>query len=169
MRRVQQQCLFFLVFFLISACGSLEHTASPPSTPPSAPPLSKSQPKDNPIRIARSMIGKPYRFGGSHPRTGFDCSGLLYYSFQQRIPRSSRQQFAATKAVKRNNLQPGDLVFFNIAFTKIGTSKRAKVSHVGLYVGNGKFIHAPSSGKAVMQSSLTQDYWRKRFIRGGRF
>lgn len=162
--------LVILFIPLLVGCGSVEPRNHSENSELQGQPEDKS----DPISLATRMIGKPYKFGGYSPRTGFDCSGLMYYSYQKQIPRSSILQYRASKAVKRSKLQPGDLVFFDIGYTKIKTKKRKsskskKVSHVGLYIGEGQFIHAPSSGKHVMKSSLQQDYWRQRFVRGGRF
>ena len=115
------------------------------------------------VRIATSLIGTPYRFGGTSPKTGFDCSGLVFYTHQQlghTLPRTASALYKATKPISKRSLQPGDLVFFRI--------HRRKISHVGIYLGNNKFVHAPSSGKVVSVTSLNNPYWKKRFIRGGR-
>lgn len=115
------------------------------------------------IRIAKAQLGKPYRFGGVNPKTGFDCSGLINYSYKKvglSIPRTTKQLYRIATPIKRNHLKAGDLVFFRI--------NRNKISHVGLYLGNNKFIHAPSGGKRVNIASLNNKYWRTRFTRGGR-
>lgn len=109
------------------------------------------------------MIGVRYRYGGRHPETGFDCSGLVYYSHLRagkRVPRTSQAQYRASTPVSRQGLREGDLVFFRI--------KRSRISHVGIYLGDGRFVHAPSTGKKVTVTSLDDPYWRKRFVRGGR-
>lgn len=116
------------------------------------------------VQIARSMLGKPYHYGGNNPRTGFDCSGLVYYSHQRlgkRLPRSSAQQYRASLPVAKSAIKRGDLLFFRI--------NRRKISHVGIYLGNNRFIHAPSRGKAVSIAELDSPYWQQRFVRGGRF
>ncbi len=115
------------------------------------------------VAVARSMLGIPYHYGGRHPDNGFDCSGLVYYSHLQagiQLPRTSYAQFKSSRPVSRKHLIPGDLVFFRI--------RRNKISHVGIYLGNGRFIHAPSSGKEVSIGSMSNPYWQKRFARGGR-
>jgi cell wall-associated NlpC family hydrolase len=114
-------------------------------------------------KIAQSMIGVKYRYGGRHPETGFDCSGLVYYSHLRAgktVPRTSQAQYRASVPVSRGSLQEGDLVFFRI--------RRDRISHVGIYLGNGRFVHAPSTGKKVSITSLNEPYWTKRFVRGGR-
>jgi cell wall-associated NlpC family hydrolase len=101
------------------------------------------------------MVGKPYRFGGSSP-SGFDCSGLVLYSYKQAgvaLPHSTDKQRSASRVVKVAELRRGDLLFFNQEGKKHG--------HVGIYVGEGKFVHAPSSGKSVRSDSLDSPYWKK--------
>ncbi|MBI1421991.1 MAG: NlpC/P60 family protein [Gammaproteobacteria bacterium] len=115
------------------------------------------------VEIARELVGTPYHYGGRSPKTGFDCSGLVYYTHMQaglELPRTSLGQLRATQPVSFSGLQPGDLVFFRFS--------RYKVSHVGIYIGHHRFVHAPSNGKEVTVDSLNDPYWRKRFVRGGR-
>lgn len=108
---------------------------------------------------ALSLIGVDYRFGGNTPDQGLDCSGLIRYVFQQAtglsLPRSAREQSRLGESVSKEKLQPGDLVFFN--------TRRFQFSHVGLYIGDNRFIHAPSSGGAVQVVSLDNAYWKKAF------
>ena len=108
---------------------------------------------------ALSLIGVDYRFGGNTPDQGLDCSGLIRYVFQQAtglaLPRSAREQARVGESVSKDKLQPGDLVFFN--------TRRFQFSHVGLYIGDNRFIHAPSRGGAVQVVSLDNEYWRKAF------
>ena len=116
------------------------------------------------VQEARSLLGTPYRYGGTSPGKGFDCSGLVYYVHQQLgvdVPRTSANQYRAALPVSRRALRPGDLVFFH-------TYGRKLVSHVGIYVGKGKFIHAPSSGKRVSTANLNDKYWRKHYTGAGR-
>lgn len=111
------------------------------------------------VSAAMGFLGVPYRRGGTSAETGFDCSGLVKTVYQDSLglvlPRVAAQQAASTKKVARNDLQPGDLVFFN-------TMRRA-FSHVGIYIGDGKFVHAPRSGAGVRIESLSGAYWKKRF------
>jgi cell wall-associated NlpC family hydrolase len=104
---------------------------------------------------ALKMVGKPYRYGGSSP-SGFDCSGLVLYSYKQAgvaLPRATDSQRSASRSVKVAELRRGDLLFFNQEGKKFG--------HVGIYVGDGKFVHAPSSGKSVRSDRLDSPYWKK--------
>jgi len=117
------------------------------------------------LKTAFDLRGTPYRMGGSS-KQGLDCSGLVWVSFASagiRLPRTSQEQFHATKRVSRDALQPGDLVFF-----KTGRSKKREIDHVGIYVGNGKFLHAPRRGKAVSLASLSEPYWNSRYRGAGR-
>ncbi len=113
-----------------------------------------------PLLKALSMIGTPYKFGGNNPEKGMDCSAFVKHVYKESaditLPRSAREMSHEGQAVARNDLEPGDLVFFN-------TRKRPN-SHVGIYAGNGEFIHASSSRtKEVTISRLDQSYWAKRF------
>ena len=108
---------------------------------------------------AMGFMGVPYKWGGNTAETGFDCSGFVRSMYQQTVglllPRKAEQQAAATEQIAKADLQPGDLVFFN-------TMRRA-FSHVGIYVGNGKFIHAPKAGSHVRVDNLGGSYWQRRF------
>jgi len=111
--------------------------------------------------IALRQVGVPYRYGGMTP-TGFDCSGLVHYSYAhagKNIPRTTAGQWAHLPPVEGHNMRAGDLLFFSIS---------GKMSHVGMYLGDGRFVHAPSSGKVVAIESLSSDYYRKAFIRAAR-
>ena len=109
--------------------------------------------------LADTLRNIRYRRGGNSPDTGFDCSGFVRYVFRHAIgaelPTTSAAQFASGDSVKRDQLQRGDLVFFRIAGKRI--------SHVGIYLEDGQFIHAPSSGKTVRVDRLDQSYWKQRF------
>lgn len=108
---------------------------------------------------ALGFLGVPYRRGGNSAETGFDCSGFVRAIYQQTagllLPRTASDQAAATDRIDKTELKPGDLVFFN-------TMRRA-FSHVGIYVGNGKFIHAPKPGGEVRVEDMGTSYWAKRF------
>lgn len=109
------------------------------------------------IRTAEKYLGVRYKFGGDTPR-GFDCSGFSMYVYKVHgviLPHSAGQQYARGRRVGIKNARPGDLVFFKIYGRKI--------SHVGVYAGNYKFIHAPSRGKRVSYDDIRKDYWRKRY------
>ena len=115
------------------------------------------------ITTAKKQLGKPYVFGSASGRS-FDCSGFTYYVFKQHginIPRTSTAQASVGKKVSRQNLQAGDLVIFSNTY-------KAGPSHVGIYLGNNKFIHASSGGKKVIVSSLNSSYYNRKFSYGRR-
>ena len=108
---------------------------------------------------AMGFLGVPYRRGGNSADTGFDCSGFVRAMYEQTIglvlPRRANEQAAATETIDRKDLQPGDLVFFN--------TMRQAFSHVGIYVGEGKFIHSPKPGAQVRVEDMGVSYWARRF------
>lgn len=114
-------------------------------------------------RTAEAMIGAPYRYGGSSP-TGFDCSGLVAYSYARAgvagLPRSAASLERVARPVSLRELEPGDLLFFELS--------GGKTSHVGVYVGDRAFVHAPSSGKRVERVSFDHVYWAPRLDKAGR-
>jgi len=119
------------------------------------------------VARARQLIGVPYRHGGTTVANGFDCSGLLVYLFQteagMKLPRTTGQMIeSGSQHVGRGELKPGDAVFFN-------RNGRGDVSHVGLYIGNNQFIHAPSSGERIRMDSLTNSYWERSYTTARRF
>ena len=123
------------------------------------PARANTPPEDIPM-YAVSLIGSPYRLGGISPETGLDCSGFVSHVFRQTtgivLPRDSRAISEAAQPLAKTELLPGDLVFFN-------TLNRA-FSHVGIYLGDDRFVHAASSRSgAVMVSNLNDRYWRERF------
>jgi cell wall-associated NlpC family hydrolase len=106
--------------------------------------------------LANDQIGKPYAFGGSGPER-FDCSGLVQWVYRQlgvSLPRVSRTQAGVGRQVGDREAQPGDLLFFAL--------KGGRVDHVGIYIGNGRFVHAPGSGRSVSTDSLNNGWWRRR-------
>ncbi|ABC77179.1 C40 family peptidase [Syntrophus aciditrophicus] len=111
------------------------------------------------IKTAHSFIGVPYLWGGTSRENGFDCSGLVMAVYQLNgldLPRTSREQFEAGTPVDRDCLRKGDLVFF-------ANGNGAPISHVGIYIGDGRFIHAPATGKNIRVESLDRDYYARRY------
>ena len=140
MRGVVAICLGFLVV------GCASNPSAPVTDPGSA---------DRAAGSALKMVGKPYRYGGSTP-AGFDCSGLIQYSYKQAgvsLPRSTDELLRTSQPLRGAHLRRGDLLFFD--------QEGKKKSHVGIYLGDGKFVHAPSSGKTVRTDRLDSPYWRK--------
>lgn len=111
------------------------------------------------LSTAMGLIGVPYRRGGTNAATGFDCSGFVRSIYADvlghQLPRVARDQAQATIKIEKNELRPGDLVFFN--------TLRRTFSHVGIYIGDGKFIHSPRSGSSVRIDNMRSSYWSKRF------
>lgn len=111
--------------------------------------------------VALSQVGAPYRYGGSS-RSGFDCSGLVHYAYAQvgkQVARTTGELWRSARPISERELLEGDVLFFSI---------EGKMSHVGLYLGDGQFVHAPSTGKRVSVARLDSGFYRQAFIRGGR-
>ena len=151
-----RQVLRFLVLLaalLLAACGSRT-----PARPSLAAPRIAADPNEILFR-AISLVGTPYRYGGNTPESGFDCSGLIGYVFYDvagaRLPRSAAEiDRLDAPPVSRQKLAAGDLVFFRDG---------GNVSHIGIYVGEGRFVHAPSRGGTVRLDALDGDYWRQHY------
>lgn len=113
------------------------------------------------VFAAVQMVGVPYRYGGSTP-DGFDCSGLVQYAYSNaglRVPRTAAEQLDASSPLTLEHAQAGDLLFFRDG---------GRTSHVAIYLGEGRFVHAPSTGRRVSLDSFGNTYWRMRFARAGR-
>jgi len=115
---------------------------------------------------AMQQVGKPYRYGGSSPNSGFDCSGLVNYVYRQsvgiKLPRTVRElNDLDSPQIDKSNLESGDLVIFATGWSK-------KADHAGIYVGKGRFVHAPSSGGKVRLDKMDDKYWQRSFITGKR-
>lgn len=142
----------FLLFFV--GCTSQQ----------SAPPTQGNT--EEVVFNAMQQVGRPYRYGGSSPQTGFDCSGLIHYSYQQALgiatPRTVKAIYSASYPnIEQQDLQPGDIVVF-------ATNWKNKPDHAGIYVGKQRFVHAPSSGGVVQIDPLNRGYWQKNFLTGKR-
>lgn len=153
----------FLLFTTFLLAGSLAWADEPvvgADTAPLAQVASDwSSTAQDVLMNAFSLSGIKYAFGGKSPETGFDCSGFVKYVFQQAanlsLPHGARAISQLGKAIPQEQLQPGDLVFFN--------TLKSAFSHVGIYVGDGQFIHAPSAGGSISVVSMNDSYWAKRF------
>jgi len=149
---------------LLAACSSAPER---PAVTREAPPVAAPVPAPDPLRLqvvftAMQMVGIPYRWGGATP-AGFDCSGLVQYTYANaglKLPRTAAEQLAAARPISLDQAAPGDLLFFQDG---------GRTSHVAIYLGDGRFIHAPSSGQKVSLDSFGSDYWRARFRRAGSF
>jgi len=150
-----------LLFVLIVAAAGLSGCAGPSQVagPRTAPIGIDAAHRTDVVMAAMSMLGAQYKYGGSSPDQGFDCSGLVAYAVdiatQVKLPRSTAQIASVSQPVSRRSLSAGDLVFFN--------TLRRPNSHVGIYLGDGQFINAPSSGGRVRIDSMSNPYFAKRF------
>jgi murein DD-endopeptidase len=141
---------------------------APLSLPPVAPSSVDTLPAamrygDELALRAIALVGKPYRYGGAD-LAGFDCSGLVYFIHQAvgiEVPRTAADQQRAATSIDREALQPGDLLFFR-------TTRAKRTSHVGVYVGENRFVHAPQSGKLIELRTLDDQYYGKRLVGTGR-
>ncbi len=130
---------------------------------PATPRPGERRPNYHMAMMAKQMVGVRYRYGGHSPSSGFDCSGLIYYSYKRiglRSPRTTRDLYQHARPVRRSNIRTGDILFFKL--------DGKKVSHAAIYLGNGRMVHAPSSGKRVSYAQLTSRFWDSRFISAGR-
>lgn len=152
-----------------AAAGAAAATVTPaafstgPAAAPAATSPGNSEWGDRLVSRAMNYLGTPYRYGGTSPRTGFDCSGFVYYLygavFGQQIPRMPHDMVREATPVARGDLQKGDLVMFGY---------RGTITHVGIYSGNGQFVHATHRGSPVMVTSLDADYYNTRYLKAVR-
>lgn len=152
-----QAGVLLLTLSLVAACGH-DPVRRAPEDDRSRPGRS---PAERAAIVAVRQVGVPYHYGGATTR-GFDCSGLVHYAYSQagtKIPRTTAAQWRALVPVPGSALRVGDLLFFRIG---------GRISHVGLYLGSGRFVHAPSSGREVTIEELNSDFYRRAFVRGGR-
>lgn len=158
---------FLSLVALLAACSS----RAPAPAPVVQPTITYSQPEGSPLADdvlirAIGLVGTPYRWGGNTPDSGFDCSGLIGYVYRDAagisLPRSTREMIVMrAPTVSINALQSGDLVFF-------ATAGGSQVSHAGIYVGEGRFVHAPSTGGTVRLDYLSNSYWAKAYLQAKR-
>ena len=151
--RLRRSLLPGLLLVALAACTPFQ---------PGAPGGPSGDPGRAVLDAAESRLGAPYRYGGAGP-DAFDCSGLVTYAYRQlgvAVPRTAAQQFAAATPVPRSELRPGDLVFFRL--------DGRDVSHVGIYAGDERFVHAPQSGGSVRMARLDEEYFRRRYAGAGR-
>jgi len=155
-----------LAAWLLSGCASVPAPAPQPLPEPRPPPPAVPATRAQGTAIARAaalMIGAPYHFGGADA-AGFDCSGLALYAHETvglAIPRTALEQQHAARPVPMAELSPGDLVFFRI--------RSRHVDHVGVYAGDGRFIHAPRAGVAVSYADLSRGFYAQHLVSAGRF
>ena len=141
-----------LLLFTLASCVSLKTSG----------PVTGS--RETVVEAAKKQLDKFYAYGKHDKYEGFDCSGLAQYAYSEagiRIPRTVKQQFDDCSRVDRENLKPGDLVFF--------TTYAPGATHVGIYIGDGRFIHSPTTGKKVDISDMSNPYWDRSFFGAGTY
>jgi len=153
--------LLYLIAFIVTGCSSSGPLVVSPSLPPEPPSTSPPPRAERSEALLQALLslGLDYRYGGRSPVTGFDCSGLVAHVYQEawgiRLPHNTKAQSQAGVPVSLAELQAGDLVFYD-------TLKRP-FSHVGIYLGDGRFVHAPKSGSQVRVESIRSAYWSQRY------
>lgn len=144
-----QRIALSLFILLLTACA----------TPSRSPEHASGGAMNEVALYAMSLADTPYRYGGNSVENGFDCSGFVQHVYLNtmgtRLPRTSAEMSRIGLNLETGQLRPGDLVFFN--------TRKKPFSHVGIYVGDERFVHSPSSGRAIMVSSMREDYWRSRY------
>ncbi|MEO8157462.1 MAG: C40 family peptidase [Betaproteobacteria bacterium] len=147
---------------LVTLLAALAGCASAPDSGEKTMVRASDEVASKAIVYAKEMLGKPYKFAGDTP-AGFDCSGLVKYSYGRAgisLPRDTQAQRSTSVLITVRNLRQGDLLFFD--------QEGKKSSHVGMYIGDGRFIHAPSSGGKVRTDSLGAAFWKKHFVEARR-
>lgn len=155
---MNNKALFLVISCMaLAACGTVSRVPGPPPPAKEIRPLEPQRAEA--LLVALMALGVDYRNGGRSTATGFDCSGLVAHVFEEaygiRLPRTALGQSEAGRAIALHELEPGDLVFYD--------TLGRPYSHVGIYLGDDKFVHAPKSGQAVRVESLRTSYWTKRF------
>lgn len=143
-----------LVLLLLGACGTPRQAVVQPE-----PPQRQDDRMSNLAIYAMSLYDTPYQYGGKSRVNGFDCSGFVQYVYLNtvglQLPRTSVEMSRIGTPLEPHELKPGDLVFFNTA--------RSPYSHVGIFVGENRFVHSPKTGKAIMLASLSDSYWSRHY------
>lgn len=150
-----------LVLAVLAGCASAPQSTSvviaPAASPAAAP--ARTAPHDNVLFHAFNLVGTPYRWGGNSPETGFDCSGLINYVFSETaglsLPRTTAGLSELPHAAPSGDLRPGDLLLFS--------TQGKRVNHAGIYIGEGRFLHAPSTGGRVRIDDLQASYWQRSY------
>lgn len=149
-----------LVALLLAACAGTPPVPSPGNGAPRA--VDAASYRRSVSEHALAMVGVAYRYGGASPDGGFDCSGLVYYAYTMSgvsVPRTSQDQFRAARKIALSAAERGDIMFFQ---------DQEKLSHVAIYVGAGRFVHAPASGRSVSVASIETPYYQRHLVGVGR-
>lgn len=151
---------FILIPLMLYCTACTTTLQQAPSSQTAAPRIAASNDAMNDVAIyAMSLADTRYQYGGSSPASGFDCSGFVRYVFQKSLglplPRTTQEMSQTGQPLQEDQLRPGDLVFFN--------TQRQPFSHVGIYVGENRFVHSPSSGKAITMANMRESYWQNRY------
>ena len=149
--RLVRWLIVAFAMFVLAGCASQDF--------PSRPAVDSGA--DRAVAVALQQVGVPYRYGGASP-SGFDCSGLVHYAYARvgkNVPRTTATLWSGLQPIDDSDIRTGDVLFFRID---------GKMSHVGMYIGNNEFVHAPSSGRVVEIESLRSDFYERAFIRAGR-
>ena len=170
MKPIIRTALTAAIILPLASCGLFSgkhhpktktHTTAQTVQPVRISNIDRTQGSQELMLHSMGLVGTPYRWGGSSTATGFDCSGMIQFVYKNALgvslPRSARDMAAASRKIPDNQLKAGDLVFFN-------TGGSSQYSHVGLYIGNGEFIHAPSSGKTIKTEKLSSPYYAKHYL-----
>ncbi|HCJ51553.1 MAG TPA: peptidase C40 [Gallionella sp.] len=149
-----KKLLILLLLSLLGACSTTRHDAVVHSAP------DNEEARMNSLAIyAMSLSDTPYQYGGNSRENGFDCSGFVQFVFQNslglKLPRTSAEMSRTGTPLQSHQLKPGDLVFFN--------TTRSQFSHVGIFIGENRFVHSPRTGKAITIASMDDGYWRARY------
>jgi cell wall-associated NlpC family hydrolase len=160
--------LVFVIATGFALLASAAGLAPPPAVAPSGQPglVGGAGPSAGVVVVARQYLGMPYVWGGASPGSSFDCSGLVQWSYRQvgvQLPRTAQQQYDATDRVAPAELRPGDLVFFANTYPSA-----EPITHVGIYVGDGRMINAPVEGDVVREMPAFSGFWGTHFAGAGR-
>jgi murein DD-endopeptidase len=153
--------VFVVVLTIMSGCSGNDARPSNDSPDRQSDTVKSVGTASRAASVARQQVGTPYRYGGSDP-SGFDCSGLVHYAYGKTgvaLPRTTGGLWSGLRPVSRSDMRRGDIVFFRI---------EGKIAHVGMYLGNGEFVHSPATGRSVSIASMNNDYYSRAFVRAGR-
>ena len=150
--RAMKNILLITLLLLLSACGSSPQRSGSNAT-------GSNEKMNELVMYAMSLADTPYHFGGNTPENGFDCSGFVEHVYRHSLgmtlPRTTHELSRYGIAVNKNHLRPGDLVFYN--------TQHSPYSHVGIYIGEDKFVHAPKTGSQIRVEKMNTEYWLKRY------